>query len=241
MSSLGVLLRPPRTRDAVHPPTPPRESRVANTRSYLRGSGSQPCTHLEPDLPRAGLPSPAPWRGLPLPAPSSHGPGVHSSWPPHPSLPRSSPRPRFLLPPPLLRLSGKRARPALAPTQGAPEAGPGGRFKRPREADGVSAVESPAGRAAAAAKEENAEPAGPTDALTAQLALPPRSSLCGSGEPAGLGAVGRGVLPAGLGADAAATGASHPSVTNGPLSAPLLPQVPPVPESPEPGWKRCRS
>lgn len=164
MSSLGVLLRLPRTRDAVHPPTPPRESRVANARSSLgarvltlartwsRTSHVQVCPPLHP-----GAVSPSQ-------APVHTAPACTARGRPTPSLPRSSPSPG----PPSgspspSSASLASARPALAPTQGALEAGPGGRFKRPRDADGVSAVESPAGRAAAATEEENAEPAGRTE------------------------------------------------------------------------------
>lgn len=50
------------------------------------------------------------------------------------------------------------------------------RYKRPWDADKVPAAESSPGRAAAAQKEKNAEPAGPTDALTIpQVALPRRA------------------------------------------------------------------
>lgn len=62
------------------------------------------------------------------------------------------------------------------------------RYKRRWDADKVPAAESSSGRVAAAQEKENAEPAGPTDALTIpQFALPPRSSLCRSGEPAPTG------------------------------------------------------
>lgn len=51
------------------------------------------------------------------------------------------------------------------------------RYKRPWDADKVPAAES-SGRVAAAQEEENAELAGPTDALTIpQFALPPRKEL----------------------------------------------------------------
>lgn len=83
-------------------------------------------------------------------------------------------------------------------------------------------------------------PAGRTDALTAQLALPPGSSLCGSGEPAGQGWArrSRGSSLRGWGRPLRPPERAIPRG----LTAPLLLRSSPGPFCRrEPAWRRCRS
>lgn len=159
-----------------------------HARTWSRTSHVQACPPLHP-----GAASPSPPPVHPAPACTARGrpsPSPPCPAPPRPQVPLPAPPP----PPPRWQ--------ALARTQGALEAGPGGRFKRLRGPAGCQRwrlqpkePQRPQRRRTRSRTDRR------TDAPPAQLALPPRSSLCiqVSGG-AGLGAVGRGVLPAGLGA-----------------------------------------
>lgn len=235
MSPLWALLRLPRTREAVHPPTPQRESCVANVPGCLPGLGFSPLR-----APRTGPPT----SRSALPGPCSHIFGVHSSWPPQPpnpphrSLPRSSPSSPFL-PTPL---------PAslwLAQHWPQPRS-PGGGFWR-KDISGRGTLTECQLRSLHLAeprlprrRRTRSRPDRQTRPLPPARAAPPRCSPRSSGEPGWHSTAGRGGPFLGVQGGAPRQLAPFFSV-NGPLSAPLLLQVPPAPRSPELGWKLCRS
>lgn len=164
----------------MHPPTPPRESRVANARSYLRArvrTLARPWSRASHGQARPPL---HPGAVSPSWAPVHTATACTASGRPAPALPRSSPGPP----------SGS-ARPSSSSLASAP-----GRWPQPREPWGRAQEQDLSDRGTPTGCQlwslQLDEPQRPrrrrtrngtdgrTDALTAQLALPPRSSLCAS-------------------------------------------------------------